>query len=239
MFGRSCSTVPVSAGPALDAHATASYRRAVASRVVCIGGTDGAEGGEVGRLVAGQLGFRLINEAVVVHAARIGGVEPRDIADVETRRSLLVRLLEQLGDSSPPEAAVARGFAPQGGRTPAPASDALRGLIQTAIEEIAAEGNAVIVAHAASVALATREDAFRVLVTASPETRCRHLSETAALTSKEAAKFVGEADAARADYLKRFYGVRAELPTHYDLVVNTDRVTPVHAAELVVHGARQ
>jgi cytidylate kinase len=115
----------------------------------------------------------------------------------------------------------------------------LRGLIQTAIEEIAAEGDAVIVAHAASVALASRRDAFRVLVTASPETRCRHLSEAGAITTQEAAKVVGAADAARADYLKRFYGVRAELPTHYDLVVNTDRLTPAHAAELVVRGARR
>ena len=78
-----------------------------------------------------------------------------------------------------------------------------------------------------------------MLVTASPETRCRHLSEARGISVKEAAKLVDDADAARADYLKRFYGVRTELPTHYDLVVNTDRFTPEQAAELVVQGARR
>jgi cytidylate kinase len=205
--------------------------------VVCIAGTDGAGGDEVGRIVARQLGFRLINQEVVLHAARIGGVEPRDVAGVEQRRSLLARLFEQLGNASPAESYAAGGFLPQSAGAPVTASDALRGLIQTAIEETAAEGNAVIVAHAASVALAAREDAFRVLVTASPETRCRQLSEARAISAKEAAKVVREADAARADYLKRFYGVRTELPTHYDLVVNTDRLTPEDAADLIVQGA--
>jgi cytidylate kinase len=46
-----------------------------------------------------------------------------------------------------------------------------------------------------------------------------------------------ESDAARADYLKRFYGVAHELPTHYDLVVNTDRLSSDQAASLLAHAA--
>jgi cytidylate kinase-like protein len=207
--------------------------------VVCIAGTDGADGDEVGRIVARELGFRLINQEVVLHAARIGRVEPRDVAGVEQRRSLLSRLFEQLGNTDPAQAAAVGALMPQSTGELVPASDALRGLIQTAIEEAATEASVVIVAHAASVALAAREDALRVLVTASPETRCRNLSEARGISVKEAAKVVGEADGARADYLKRFYGVRTELPTHYDLVVNTDRFTPEQAAELVVQGARR
>ena len=67
----------------------------MARSVVCIAGTDGADGDEVGRIVARELGFRLINQEVVVHAARIGRVEPRDVAGVEQRRSLLARLFER------------------------------------------------------------------------------------------------------------------------------------------------
>ena len=40
-------------------------------------------------------------------------------------------------------------------------------------------------------------------------------------------------DAARADYLERFYGVEPELPTHYDLVVNTDVLTVEQAAAAI------
>ena len=49
-------------------------------------------------------------------------------------------------------------------------SDELRNLIRMAIEETAERGNVVIVAHAASHALAGRYDVLRVLVTASAET---------------------------------------------------------------------
>ena len=46
-------------------------------------------------------------------------------------------------------------------------------------------------------------------------------------------------DAGRADYLKRFYGISEELPTHYDLVVNTDAVSVEQAAELISLAALQ
>ena len=48
---------------------------------------------------------------------------------------------------------------------------------------------------------------------------------------------VGLGDAARRDYLRRFYSIRSELPTHYDLVVNTDTFTVEQAANLVVQAA--
>ena len=211
----------------------------MACRVVCIASTDGADGEEVGRLVARELGFRLINQEVLVRAASIGGVEPRAVAGVEQRRSLLARLFEQLGKVDPAEASAAGAFLPDRAGEPVPVGDALRELIQTAIEEAAEQGNAVIVAHAASVALASREDVFRALVTASPETRSRHVSEARSIDLEDARKVVDDADAARADYLRRFHGVRTESPTHYDLVVSTDRFTPEQAAELVLLGARR
>ena len=42
-----------------------------------------------------------------------------------------------------------------------------------------------------------------------------------ALTLEEASRRIEESDAARADFLKRFYGLERELPTHYDLIINT------------------
>ena len=41
----------------------------------------------------------------------------------------------------------------------------------------------------------------------------------------------------RADYLKRFYEVAEELPTHYDLVFNTDSLSIEQAAELISQAA--
>jgi cytidylate kinase len=96
----------------------------------------------------------------------------------------------------------------------------------------------VIVAHAASLALGDRDDVLRVLITASSETRARRLAEAGDIDEAEAKKVVARGDANRADYLKRFYGTSAELPTHYDLVINTDRVTLEDAASLILSAAR-
>ena len=90
---------------------------------------------------------------------------------------------------------------------------------------------------AASMALAGREDVLRVLVTASPETRARRLAEATMVDARQATKMIRDEDAARNDYLARFYGVERELPTHYDLVVNTDVISPDRAADLLLLAA--
>ena len=70
-------------------------------------------------------------------------------------------------------------------------------------------------------------------MTASPETRSGRVTQANGIDERAAAKLVQESDGARADYLKRFYGLRAEPPTLYDLVVNTDRLSLEQAARLI------
>jgi cytidylate kinase len=79
---------------------------------------------------------------------------------------------------------------------------------------------------------------LRVLVTASPDTRTGRLARANGIDEREAAKQLERADAARADYLKRFYGLRAEPPTLYDLVLNTDRLSSVQAAVLIADASQ-
>jgi hypothetical protein len=191
----------------------------MAATVVCISRTLGAGGEEIGRLVAGQFGFDYVDEDIVTRAAQRGDVSPEDVADAERRKSVLRRLLTELGPGSAVET---YGLGPAGGDLP----DDMRALIREAIEEVAARGNVVIVAHAASFALTGRVGVLRVLVTASPETRATRFGGS-----------IKDSDAERADYLRRFYGVEHELPTHYDLVINTDAVSAELAADLVALAA--
>ena len=205
-------------------------------RAICISRAEGAGGAHVAHLVAEQLGFDYIDEEIIGRAAAKGGISPADVADEERRKSALSRLLREVGRGGGAESY--GFFGPAGPPAEGDVSDAIRGLIQDAIEETAERGNVVIVAHAASRALTGQPDVLRVLVTASHETRTQRLSESRALEPKEAEKTIKEADAARADYLRRFYNVPTELPTQYDLVVNTDVLSVEQAAELVVLAAR-
>ncbi len=216
----------------------------MAAQVVCISKTDAALGEEIGHLVAQHLGFRYIDEQVIERAAQLAQVDPTLVAVVEQRQPLLRRLMERLAAARDLVGPAALGVgAPAFAGLPTREShranpDDLRLLIQAAIHEIAREGAAVIVAHAASMTLATRRDVVRALVTASAETRARRLCAARGIAPEAAAAAVAAADRNRQDYFRRFHDVAEELPTHYDLVINTDALGPDRAAEVIVCAAR-
>jgi cytidylate kinase len=207
----------------------------VAYKVVCISTTDGANGEEIGPLVAGALGFRLVNEQIVAQAAEEAGVQGHVMADVEKRRSVVDRVIHELFGAA--ASGGSGGFPAPAVIEPAPPVESLRGLIRSVIEEIATTGDAVIVSHAASHALATRADTLRILITAGPDTRRARVSMARTVSEKEAEKRVASGDANRADYIKRFYQVSPELPTHYDIVLNSDRLSVDQAVDIVVRAA--
>ena len=207
----------------------------MARTVVCISHAAGAGGEEVGRLVAERLGFLYVNEEIVARAAAKGGVDAADVADEERRKSLAARALNAIAQGGG-EAWTLGAVGPLSSRDEMD-SDDIRSLIRETIEQTAARGKAVIVAHAASYAIGHGDGILRVLVTASPETRTTRVAEAERLDQAGAARAVKESDAGRADYLKRFYDVREESPTHYDLVLNTDGLSVEQAAELISRAA--
>jgi len=207
----------------------------VAHQVVCISGLDGAHMREVAQGVAARLNYAVVDEEIVLQAAAAADIDPSVVADAERRRSFIERTIQGLGAGADSSAiALAGGIGYHSGMG---LGEDLRELIVQAIEETAERGKVVIAAHAASHALASRPDTIRVLVTASPETRRARVADEQGLGERDAAKAIERSDSARADYLRRFYGTRQELPTQYDLVVNTDRLTPDEAVELVVLAA--
>jgi cytidylate kinase len=208
----------------------------MAFKVVCISAADGSGGEQVGARVARQLGFRLVDEEIVSQAAERAGIAQDAMADVEQRRSVVSRVLrEMLSASSDSAAAVGFMAPPQIESIPTDAS--MRGVIRSVILDVAESGEAVIVSHAASHALADRPDALRILITAGPETRHERIAAAGDLSAKDADKRLTRGELNRADYIKRFYGISQELPTHYDLVINSDRVSVDQAVELVVRAA--
>jgi hypothetical protein len=215
------------------------------ARVVCISRTLAAGGEIVGRRVAADLGFRYVDEEIIVLAGQKADVAPGQIAKAEHRQPLLSRLLDAMSASSlqpatyftpSPEGAIY--YLPGTAVSLPVVQEDYRTLIRSAIEEVALQGNAVIVAHAASFALAGTAGVLRVLITASEATRIERMSFQGAVEAKNAAAAVAKSDRERREYLSDFYGVRDELPTHYDLVINTDVVQADQAAALVVAAAR-
>jgi cytidylate kinase len=210
--------------------------------MVCISRVTGAGGEAVGEIVAERLGFRYVDDEVLAVAARKAGVDTAVLEHAEHYRTLVERILDALFTTAlETESYFARrrrGDDPETRPSAAPPTEDVRRLMQEAIVEIAQRGQAVIVAHAASMALGTRPGVLRVHVTASEAMRVRRLWIGNKLVNEdEYRKAIAEADLQRAKYLERFYDVATELPTHYDLVINTDVLDVGQAAAAVVAAA--
>jgi cytidylate kinase-like protein len=209
------------------------------ARVICVSHLTGAEGEAVARAVAERLGFRYLDEEIIETAAEWVELDPSVVGAVERRKSLRSRIGDAMRSdpipARPDASAVRRGGSTAVRETPS--DEDLRELIRDAIKDVANEQDIVIASHGAAMLLSGRDDTLRVLVTAPDETRKRRVAEARNLDERGAEKVLAGEDAARADYLKRFHGVEAEQPFHYDLVVNTGALAPERAAELVAVAA--
>jgi cytidylate kinase len=209
----------------------------VGHSVVCVSRSLGAGGEAVGRGVAERLGFRYVDEEVISLASEKAGIDPAVVAKAEEHTTFLSRLMDALA-ATPMEVEHLLPLHQHADRVPRARStfpdEELRRFIQAAIVEIADRGKAVIVAHGGSIALAGRKDVLRTLVTASVATRRGRLWPGRLLNEQEAARAVAESDLERARYLERFFEVSEEVPTLYDLVLNTDAVSVEQAVDAIV-----
>jgi cytidylate kinase len=216
-------------------------------RVICISRTLAAGGEEIARGVCQRMGFRYVDEEIVDRAAAKANIEPRDVAEAEHRQSLVARIIDAMGASPaiemmgmPPAFLDPAVYTAIAASTHSPAyltHEHYRALLQEVIRETAEGGSVVIVAHAAAMALPVSDTVLRVFVTASSEVRAARLERVTAMTAKKARQEVARSDKDRRHYFKQFYDIKEELPTHYDLVINTDQIDLERATELVIAAA--
>jgi Cytidylate kinase-like family len=199
---------------------------------ICISHATGSAGAEVGSLVAERLALRYVDDEVIAEAAAWAELDQTFVADAERRKSFVGRLLGGIETPGSPRLPTGEPAA-----RALPSDADLRALISSAVSSFTRQGGVVLVAHAASFTV-DPATALRVLVTASVSTRADRIARERAIRASQAEKVVRSEDAGRADYLKRFYGISQELPIHFDLVVNTDALSPATAAAVVAAAAR-
>lgn len=199
----------------------------MAFNIIAIARTLSAGGETIGRMVSGELGMRYVDNEIIDQAAALVGVTDRDIAQAEgeTRKGLIERIFESFAPAS--------GAAEIATANTVSALPGYEQIIVDVIRRTASQGNVVIVAHGAAIALAERSDVLRILVTASQETRMARLMALGR-GKTTAQRLLEESDQSRAEFLQRFYKLDEELPTNYDLVVNTDRMSAEQAAAMIL-----
>ncbi len=97
---------------------------------------------------------------------------------------------------------------------------------------IAKHGHAIIVGRAAGILL-PREKGLSVRVTAPFELRCQRYAQENQVGVEEATSIVKKADKTQSRFVKDFLEKDVGDPKYYDILCNTDKISPVSVAKLI------
>jgi cytidylate kinase len=176
--------------------------------VITISRQLGSLGCEVANAVAGQLNYRLVWRELINEAALRAGAPDVALATIDELGLL--------------------------GIAPSPSGHkAYIDAVRTVMEELSSDGKVVIVGRAGQMILHGRPNVLHVQVVAPIDVRIERISQKQEIPVEAARAQVEASDAHRRKYLKRFYRVDWGDSTLYDLTVNTARMTPKAAAELI------
>jgi cytidylate kinase len=209
-----------------------------------------AGGSEVAGGVAKALGLRIIDRETIDLAAMECGVPEIALHELgyEGRRGLIQRVLDALKTSPaiptitemqrrestgplamPPHSV----FTPAMPLLSASMEEYVR-MVGLVIQNMAREGTVLIIGRGSQMLLRDNPDALHVQIVAPLSYRVQKLMCLEGLNQREATQRILASDGARAEFLRRYYGVNWLDPQLYDLVINTGQITIQTAVQLVV-----
>ncbi|NCB37453.1 MAG: cytidylate kinase-like family protein [Erysipelotrichia bacterium] len=106
------------------------------------------------------------------------------------------------------------------------------------IKEIAETSNAVILGRGGSQILKNRPGTLHVRIVAAREDRVKHVMEEQKLEIAKAEELVTRKDEAAANFIYDFFDTDWNDSHHYNLTLNTSRITPDNCIKLILEAAK-
>ena len=173
----------------------------------------GSLGTQIAHQVAGRLGYCVVWREIINRAARDAGAPEMALAEIDD--------LGLLGIDPPPEEC-----------------DAYHAAMRNVMQDLADRGRVIIIGRAGQVLLRDRPDVLHVKIMAPADIRAHRIAEVQGISAAAARAQIEASDSHRKDYLERCFGARWDDPTLYDVVVNTRRLTPLVAADLICQACK-
>ena len=201
--------------------------------VITISRLFGSGGSEVAELVASNLGWTLLDDAVVdAVAARLGVTRAEVKARDERVPSLAERLVDTLSLASPELAPASTAGLP-------PSEAQLVDVTHHVIDVVVQSGPAVLVGRGAQCVLAERDDALHVFCYAPHAALVRRTVEQLGLSKAEAEKRVTDTNRQRERYVRRHWNRGWRDPDNYHVCVDTAWLGIPETSSLIVDLARR
>ncbi len=190
-------------------------------------------GDEIARLVCDKLGYQYFDKKAMAQAGQEIG--------------LAANLIQEAADFQPaPKSLLERWFGSTqritGGDpsswTFSARNDALQELTVANLMDLInagyRKGNVVIVGRGGMAALQGKPDVLHVRVQAPLEVRVKRLQQREKLSEAEAQLKIKERDLSDVDWIRRYFGLDSHDPALFDLIINTSKIAPASAADLIV-----
>jgi len=168
----------------------------------------GSQGSEIAKFVAQRTGFKLVSRELINQAATRAGAPEVALAMIDE--------LNMLHINPSPEETLAY----------------LNG-VKTVMEEFANAGNVILMGRAGQIVLARHPQAMHIRVIAPVPLRVERLVQRMGITPQAARAQVEASDRYHRNYFKRYYKVPWDGLGLYDLVINTAKLLPEDAAEII------
>jgi cytidylate kinase len=194
----------------------------------------GSGGSRIAALVAQELGWELVDNAVVDAVAERLGLTREQASDEDERVPTIVQRLAAAMSLASPESMPAVIDRP----APTTEEEVLR-ITGRVIEEAVQRGPAVIVGRGAQYLLAARGDALNVFCFADPATLARNAVQFHGIAAAEAARKVAETNRQRERYVRRHWQRDWRAVENYHLCIHTGWLGIDAAATLIARVARE
>ena len=201
--------------------------------LVTIRGQLGSGAPEIGKLVADKLHSDYIDREII---AQVASRLRRREADVHAKETpptgLLGRIAEALGHNLPLDAGIAGSYLPVW-EIPLDDTRYFKAL-ESVIRELAQSPMLVINGRGSQFILKDYFRAFHVQVVAPSELRVKRVMQDLKITQDDAKKEIIRFDNSARKFIKRYFQVEVDDSLHYDLVLNTGRLSFQEAASVII-----
>ena len=202
--------------------------------IVTISRLYGSGGSEVAARVAADLGWALLDNAVVDSVSARLGITPSEVAAREERvASLVERLVDAMALGSQ------EWLSPLSAAKRAPTEEQLVEVTQHIVEEAIARGPFVIVGRGAQAMLAQRTDALHVFSYAPRSALIARSMARDRLDEEAATRLVDDMNSHREAWVRKHWNRAWTQHSNYHLTVNTEWLGIEGAAHVVTHAARR
>ncbi len=189
-------------------------------------------GDEVARLVCDKLGYQYFDKKAMTQVGQELGFGANIIEEATDFQPHTKTLLERwFGNYQQPQTDPASWAL---GATEDARQELTIAKLMDIINAGYKKGNLVIVGRGGMAALQDKPDALHVRIQAPLALRIKRLQEREGLTEEAAQKKIRERDLSDVDWIKRYFGLDSHEPSLFDLIINTAKITPADAADLVV-----